>query len=81
MDNIKEKDILTIVEQCSELRLVGSINGKEEIIEVDRIAKAMLVGYLSKKKLLHKWYYYIKEQQCSFFIIKIKMAIYIKIII
>ena len=54
MDNIKEKDILTIVEQCSELRLVGYINGKEEIIEVDRIAKVMLIGYLSKKKLLHK---------------------------
>lgn len=54
MDNIKEKDNLTIVEQCSELRLVGCINGKDEIIEVDRIAKAMLIGYLSKKKLLHK---------------------------
>lgn len=52
MDNIKEKDILNIVEQCSELRLVGYINGKEEIIEVDRIAKAMLVGYLSKKKTI-----------------------------
>lgn len=54
MDNIKEKDILNIVEQCSELRLVACINGKEEIIEVDRIAKAMLIGYLSKKKILHK---------------------------
>lgn len=54
MDNIKEKDILTIFEQCSDLRLVVCVNGKEEIIEVDRIAKAMLIGYLSKKRLLHK---------------------------
>lgn len=54
MDNIKEKNILDIVEHCSELRLVGCINGKEEIVEVDRIAKAMLIGYLSKKKLLLK---------------------------
>ncbi len=50
MENIKERDILTIIVECSELKLVGVIDGKEETIELDKAAKLMLVGYLSKKK-------------------------------
>lgn len=50
MENIKERDILTIVGECSKLKLVGFRNGKEEVIELDKAAKLMLIGYLSKKK-------------------------------
>lgn len=49
MDNIKEIDSLNIVEKCSDLKLVGFINGKEQIIEIDKICKVMIIGYLSKK--------------------------------
>ncbi|SCJ53549.1 hypothetical protein [Clostridium saudiense] len=49
MDNIKEIDSLNIVEACSDLKLVGFINGKEQTIEIDKICKAMIIGYLSKK--------------------------------
>ncbi len=49
MDNIKERDISNIIEQCSELNLVGCINGKEEKIEIDAMTKAMIIGYLIRK--------------------------------
>lgn len=49
MDNIKEIDSLNIIEKCSELKLVGFISGREETIEIDKICKAMIIGYLSKK--------------------------------
>lgn len=52
MDNIKEMDILNIVKQFSNLKLVGFINGKEQIIEIDKEGKSMLIGYLSRKKIL-----------------------------
>ena len=52
MYNIKEMDILNIVKQCSNLKLVGFINGKEQIIEIDKEGKSMLIGYLSRKKIL-----------------------------
>lgn len=51
MDKIKERDTLTLVEQCSELKLIGYINEEEVIINLDKMAKIMIMGYLSKKKL------------------------------
>ena len=54
MDNIKEMDILNIVKQCSNLKLVGFINGKEQIIEIDKEGKSMLIGYLIRKKILNQ---------------------------
>ncbi|WP_373205692.1 hypothetical protein [Clostridium tertium] len=53
MEKIKEKDILNFNEQCSELRLIGHINGEEVEFELDKIARIMIIGYLSKKGLLH----------------------------
>lgn len=54
MDNVKKINILDILEQCSEIKLIGNINGKEEHIELDNITRAMLVGYFIKKRTLHK---------------------------
>lgn len=51
MDKIKDRDFLTLGEHCSELKLVGYINGEEVSFELDKMAKIMLIGYLSKKKL------------------------------
>ncbi|MBS6502591.1 MAG: hypothetical protein KH415_13380 [Clostridium sp.] len=49
-----DERILSIIEQCNNLKLIGYINGKDEIIEIDMIAKSMLIGYLAKKKALNK---------------------------
>lgn len=54
MDNTNKMKILDILEQGSNVKLIGSINGKEEVIELDNISKAILLGYWNKKKSLHK---------------------------
>lgn len=54
MDNIKKMKILDILEQCSNVKLIGSINGKEEVAEIDNISRSILLGYWNKKKSLHK---------------------------
>lgn len=33
---------------------MGYINGEEVVLELDKSAKIMLMGYLNKKKIVHK---------------------------
>lgn len=54
MGKIEYKDILNLDEEFYKLRLVGSVNGEDINIELDKIASIMLIGYLSKKNLLNK---------------------------
>lgn len=54
MDNINKINILDKLEQCSEIKLIVNINGKEEYIDLDDISRAMLIGYFAKKRILHK---------------------------
>ncbi len=51
MDSIKVKDMFTTVKQHSEMKLLINIQGKDEIIELDKVAKSMLIGYLNKKRI------------------------------
>lgn len=56
MNDINPKIILSTIKKYSNIKLIGYIDGKEEIIELDEFSKLMLIGYFSKKKSL------IKEQ-------------------
>lgn len=54
MNNIKSKDIFTTLKQYSEIKLLINLRGKEEVVELDKVAKSMIIGYLNKKEYLNK---------------------------
>lgn len=50
----KDREFIGLLEECSDLKLIGYINGKEVSFELDKMAKFMIIGYLSKKKILQE---------------------------
>lgn len=49
MGNFEEKNIIQILKEYTEIKLIAYRNNKEEIIELDSIVKSMLIGYYSKR--------------------------------
>lgn len=47
--NNKKENMKNLIMKCNKLRLIGLIDGKEIEFKVDDLAKAMLLGYISKK--------------------------------
>lgn len=54
MGNFEEKNIIQILKEYTEIKLIAYRNNKEEIIELDSIVKSMLIGYYSKRMDFNK---------------------------
>lgn len=54
MNNVKKIDVANEIREYSDVKFIGYRDGKEEIIELDNLAKSMLIGYFTKKRLIKK---------------------------
>lgn len=54
---VGEKNIIEILKEYTEMKLIVYRNNKEEVIELDNIVKSILIGYYSKRMELNKEIY------------------------